>query len=81
MSDNEITIEKYLDTSGLLCPEPVMMLHSAVRDLNEGQVLQVLATDPSTSRDIPKFCRFLGHELLQQKDLGKSYQYLIRIGS
>lgn len=81
MNDDDITIDKHLDTSGLLCPEPVMMLHSAVRDLDEGQVLQVLATDPSTTRDIPKFCRFLGHELLQQNELGKSYQYLIRIGS
>lgn len=58
-----------------------MMLHNAVRELDEGQVLQVLATDPSTTRDIPKFCRFLGHELLQQQELEQSYQYLIRIGS
>lgn len=79
--NDDIAIDKQLDTSGLLCPEPVMMLHSAVRDLEEGKVLQVLATDPSTTRDIPKFCRFLGHELLQQKELGQSYQYLIRIGS
>ncbi len=43
-----------------------MMLHKKVRECQEGQVLQVLATDPSTTRDIPKFCTFLGHELVQQ---------------
>jgi tRNA 2-thiouridine synthesizing protein A len=53
-----------VDTSGLVCPEPVMMLHSAVRQIALGQVVKVIATDPSTARDIPKFCGFLGHELI-----------------
>ena len=55
-----------LDATGLHCPEPVMLLHNKVRDLPPGAVLKVIATDPSTRRDIPKFCMFLGHELLQQ---------------
>ena len=55
-----------LDASGLNCPEPVMMLHNKVRDLSPGGLLKVIATDPSTRRDIPKFCVFLGHELLGQ---------------
>ena len=56
-----------VDTSGLVCPEPVMMLHSAVRQLALGQIIKVIATDPSTARDIPKFCGFLGHELIAQE--------------
>jgi len=35
---------------GLFCPEPVMMLHNKVRDMQAGDVLEVLATDPSTTR-------------------------------
>ncbi|RYY78344.1 MAG: sulfurtransferase TusA [Moraxellaceae bacterium] len=67
-----------LDTSGLNCPEPVMMLHQAVRKSQSGQVIQVIATDPSTTRDIPKFCLHLGHELLeqQQRNLHDQPQYL-----
>ena len=53
-----------LDATGLFCPEPVMLLHNKIRDIATGEVLEVLATDPSTTRDIPKFCNFLGHELL-----------------
>lgn len=53
-----------LDTKGLNCPEPVMMLHQAMRKSQSGQVIRVLATDPSTTRDIPKFCLHLGHSLL-----------------
>lgn len=69
---------KYLDASGLLCPEPVMLLHRAVREAAVGDVIEVLATDPSTTRDVPKFCHFLGHELLEQSEEGKSYRYYIR---
>lgn len=53
-----------LDARGLRCPEPVMLLHGAVADLAPGDLLRVRATDPTTERDIPQFCRFLGHELV-----------------
>ena len=53
----------HLDTSGLKCPEPVMLLHGAVRDAKPGDLIIVKATDPSTEKDFPKFCQFLGHEL------------------
>ncbi|AQA18849.1 sulfurtransferase TusA [Halioglobus japonicus] len=67
-----------LDASGLFCPEPVMLLHNQVRDMQVGEVVQVLATDPSTQRDIPKFCTFLGHELLQQDEQDGQYRYWLR---
>lgn len=67
-----------LDATGLHCPEPVMMLHNQVRDLVAGGLLKVIATDPSTRRDIPKFCMFLGHELLAQSEEAGTYLYWIR---
>lgn len=67
-----------LDARGLLCPEPVMMLHAAVRKLAPGDVLQVLATDPSTLRDIPKFCQFLGYELVDHAEESDEFVFWIR---
>jgi tRNA 2-thiouridine synthesizing protein A len=75
-----LNIDKLLDTTGLFCPEPVMMLHSTFKDIKVGDVVKVLATDPSTRRDIPKFCLFLGHELIEQAEADSGYQYLIRKG-
>lgn len=69
-----------LDAFGLLCPEPVMLLHKKVRDMKAGESLYVLATDPSTERDIPKFCNFLGHDLERHELLNGQYHYLIRKG-
>lgn len=71
-------VEHILDASGLSCPEPVMLLHKKMRELQPGDVLLVLATDPSTTRDIPKFCTFLGHELLSAVETNQTYRYSIR---
>jgi tRNA 2-thiouridine synthesizing protein A len=75
---SDAILDDILDASGLNCPEPVMLLHNKVRDLPAGGLLKVIATDPSTRRDIPKFCVFLGHELLEQSEEDGTYLYLIR---
>lgn len=72
------TPDHILDATGLLCPEPVMLLHNKIRDIAVGETLQVLATDPSTKRDIPRFCQFLGHELVLHETVGAQFHYLLR---
>ena len=67
-----------LDTQGLICPEPLMLVRNKVRDLQVGDVLHVTATDPSTHRDFSNFCRFMGHELLQADVDGEVLQYWIK---
>lgn len=67
-----------LDATGLFCPEPVMLLHNKIRGIEAGQLLKLVATDPSTTRDVPKFCHFLGHELLESTESGGNFTYLIR---
>jgi len=79
---SELLADHLLDASGLLCPEPVMMLHNKVREMQAGELLRVVATDPSTQRDIPKFCAFLGHDLVSQRVINAdSFEYLIRKGA
>ncbi|TDO96753.1 sulfurtransferase TusA [Marinomonas balearica] len=75
MLDAEINEDTLLDAQGLYCPEPVMMLHAEMRKLSSGQILKVVATDPSTQRDIPKFCNFLGHPLRKQVQEGDLFLY------
>ena len=48
----EITVDKTLDTVGLRCPEPVMLVRKNIRHMNEGEVLLILADDPATTRDL-----------------------------
>ena len=74
--DSEAAIQ--LDATGLYCPEPVMLLHNKIRDMAAGDELQLKATDPSTTRDVPKFCLYLGHELIESVQEGDLYFYRIR---
>lgn len=69
--------EQMLDTSGLTCPEPLMLVRNRVRELASGSVLHVLATDPSTERDFTNFCRFMGHELKRHEHSGGIHEYWI----
>lgn len=72
---------KQLDTRGLRCPEPLMMLHQIMRKSQSGDIIEILATDPSTSWDIPKFCLHLGHTLLQQqqRDVDGKTEYYYQV--
>ena len=67
-----------LDARGLYCPEPVMLLHNKIRDITAGSLLRLIATDPSTQRDVPKFCLFLGHELVSAVEDSGEYVYVIQ---
>lgn len=70
--------QESIDAIGLRCPEPVMLLHAAMRRLAPGQELTIRATDPSTERDVPNFCEFLGHVLLIARREGNEFLYRIR---
>jgi tRNA 2-thiouridine synthesizing protein A len=67
-----------LDALGLRCPEPVMMLRLNIRKISTGETLLISSDDPSTTRDIPSFCRFMEHELLAQQTSEKPYLYLVK---
>jgi tRNA 2-thiouridine synthesizing protein A len=69
-----------LDTIGLRCPEPVMMVRQKIRNIATGETLLVSADDPSTTRDIPSFCRFMEHQLIAQQVTKKPFQYVIKKG-
>ena len=70
--------QHHLDATGLLCPEPVMMLHNKVSHMAQVELIEVRATDTSTERDIPKFCQFLAHPLEGQEQRVEGYLYWIR---
>ncbi|MBE2896994.1 sulfurtransferase TusA [Pasteurellaceae bacterium HPA106] len=77
----QINPDKTLDTQGLRCPEPVMLVRKAIRSMPIGQVLLVIADDPATTRDMPSFCQFMDHTLLRAESDRKPYRYWIRKGA
>jgi tRNA 2-thiouridine synthesizing protein A len=74
------TIIKKLDALGLRCPEPVMVIRKTVRKLEAGDLLEIIADDPATTRDIPSFCRFMEHKLIESQTDTIPYRYVIQKG-
>ncbi len=57
-----------------------MIVRNKVREMAAGEVLYVIASDPSTDRDFKNFCRFMGHHLIAQRNLEDRFEYWIRKG-
>ena len=66
-----------IKAEGLLCPEPIMMLHRAMQKVKQGEQIELYATDPSTERDVDRFCDFLGHNLLKKETSTEPFYFLI----
>ena len=80
MSERFSSPDQTLDTLGLRCPEPLMMVRKTIRQMAKGETLLIIADDPATTRDIPGFCRFMEHTLLVQSVEQIPYQYLLQKG-
>lgn len=67
-----------LDVKGLNCPLPILRAKKAIKDVAVGETLEVLATDPGSVKDFDAFCRQTGNELVESKDEGGTYRFLIK---
>ncbi len=59
-----LEFDEALDTTGLVCPEPLMLVRNAVRKLAASAVLRIIATDPTTERELQHCGQFMGHTLV-----------------
>lgn len=74
---NSQQAETIIDARELKCPEPVMLLRNALRGVATNTQVTLLATDPSTSRDIPTMCKFMGHKILLSERIGDEYRFVV----
>jgi len=73
-----VKADQSVDTSGLVCPQPMLATQRAMKTMQKGQVLELISTDVGSRMDIPAWCERTGNELLQKHDDGKVFRYLIR---
>lgn len=58
-------VKETLNARRLLCPLPVIRTQDKVKQLNPGDQLEVICTDPGVMQDIPAWCRINGHRVLK----------------
>jgi TusA-related sulfurtransferase len=71
-------IDKEIDTSGLNCPLPILKAKKALTELQSGQTLKVIATDPGSWRDFEAFARQTGNALLSQEKTEANFVYVLQ---
>ncbi|WP_349947063.1 DsrE/DsrF/DrsH-like family protein [Lacrimispora sp. BS-2] len=70
-----------LDCSGMQCPGPIMKVFETMKEMPDGAVMEVSASDPGFTRDIGAWCRRTGNELMACELRGKDYVALVKKGS
>jgi len=69
-----------IDTSGKLCPFPIVEAARAVKELKRGAVLCVIATDPGIELDMPMWCKATRNEHLGTFREGGAFKSFVRKG-
>jgi len=57
-----------LDTTGLLCPLPVLKLQKMIKSIKEKERIKLITDDPAAVVDVPHFCDQHGHNLVEISD-------------
>ena len=70
-----------LDCRRLLCPMPVIRVQDRIAELQPGDELEAVCTDPGVLQDIPAWCRINDHEVLEIRTEEDEYIVLIRVGA
>lgn len=77
MGSEEFKVDASLDAVGLYCPAPIVLTTEKMHELEDGDVLEVLADDPEVLSDFPAWCKTTGHKFLKvEKENGIFKLYL-----
>lgn len=67
-----------LDFKGLLCPMPVVKIAQAIKQVEVGELVEAVATDPGVMADIPAWTRSTGHELVSLEKQEKVFKFVVK---
>lgn len=76
----EVTEDRVLDMRGFQCPIPVVKTNLAIREMADGEVLKVLATDKGALSDFPAWAEDTGNQLLSSGEEDDALVFFIRKG-
>lgn len=73
-----MNFDKELDARGLNCPLPILRAKKSLTELQSGQVLKIVATDPGSVKDFQAFAKQTGNELLSHSEEGKEFTFFLK---
>jgi tRNA 2-thiouridine synthesizing protein A len=76
--EGENLLSATLDARGLNCPLPILKTKKAIKEVPVGDTLTVLTTDPGSVKDMEAFSRSTGNDLMESRQEGTTYTFLLR---
>jgi tRNA 2-thiouridine synthesizing protein A len=74
----EFGVDETVDYKGLFCPMPIVKVSKAIKEIEVGQVLEMLADDPGSKADMRAWARQTGHELLDVREENGVFKFYVR---
>lgn len=78
MTSEEIKVDKVMDLKGMPCPMPVVKMSKGIKDIEIGQVVEALTTDPGALADFPAWARTSGNEIVKTDQEGDVIKFYIK---
>ena len=73
-----MNFDKELDARGLNCPLPILPAKKALAEMQTGQVLKIISTDPGSVKDFVAFAKQTGNELLSSGENNKEFEFFMK---
>ena len=70
--------DQVLDCTGMLCPMPIVKTTKAMKELESGRILKMIATDAGSPPDIAAWSRQTGNELLLSTEEGEKFIFFLK---
>lgn len=67
-----------LDVKGLACPMPIVKTRKKIKDMEDGQVLEVQSTDSGTTADLRAWAESAGHQYVGHVKAGEVWSHFLR---
>ena len=78
MSAEDIVVDKVMDLKGMPCPMPIVKMSKGIKDVEIGQVVEALTTDPGALSDFPAWARTSGNEIVKTDQEGDVIRFYIK---
>ena len=70
--------DQSLDCMGLYCPMPIVKTADKIKQLKQGEVLEVVADDKGIKQDMPAWCQATGHEFLGVEEADREIKVYVK---
>ena len=74
----DIKVDKTMDLKGLACPMPVVKVSKGIKEVEVGQVIKAVTTDPGSLTDFPAWAKTSGNEILKSEQEGNEINFYIQ---